>query len=156
MGVQVLEYTARMKIGPNVPNSYYRVSVKALITNAEGEILVVNERGTGWGLPGGGLDWGESAKQALQRELQEELGCGADIQDTPVLISPAHADSYNQHVLWIIYRATIDKKDIQKISNVGDVRFMSVGVLKEKEEDYEAGWESPIDFWAELQALIKS
>lgn len=143
-----------MKIGPETPDCYYRVSVKALITNEGGEILVVNERGTGWGLPGGGLNWGEDALQALKRELKEELGCSADIEQQPVLIAPAHATSHNQHVLWVIYKARIQPEKLRATMNVEAVRYMTIPELKEKEEYYEVGWESPIEFWAELQALI--
>lgn len=144
-----------MQVGPEIPNSYYRVSVKALITDQAARILAVNERGTGWGLPGGGLDWGENAHQALKRELQEELGCSAEIEKQPILIAPAHAHSHNQHVLWIIYRAHIDPKRIPTTTQADDVRFMTIQEFKAKEEYYEAEWDSPIDFWAELQALIE-
>ena len=54
-------------------------SVAAFIVNAKGELLVCRrakepEKGT-FDLPGGFVDPGESAEQALSRELSEELGC---------------------------------------------------------------------------------
>lgn len=53
----------------------FRVSLKAVIRNAAGELLVVKEKGqTHWNLPGGGMDHGESYHEALARELQEEIG----------------------------------------------------------------------------------
>ncbi len=140
-----------MKMGPDVPNSYYRVSVKALIINNKHEILAVNERGNGWDLPGGGLEWNETARQALERELSEEVGCSAKIEDQPVLVSPAHAHSYNQHVLWIVYRANISSEEILETETI---RFMTLDELKAQEESREAHWQSPIDFWAELAKLV--
>lgn len=144
-----------MKTGPEVPNCYYRVSVKALITNEADEILVVNERGTGWDLPGGGLDWGEDAISALQRELREELGCSADINTQPIMIAPSNIDSQNQHVLWIVYRAEVDPAHITSTDEVQDTRFMTLEEFRANEEKYDGiDWDSPTDFWSELQALI--
>ena len=51
----------------------YRVSIKALIYNDAGQILVVKEDGRPlWDLPGGGMDYGETFESALKRELYEE------------------------------------------------------------------------------------
>ncbi len=56
------------------PNTFYRVSAKAVIRSAAGEVLVVKEHQDKCDLPGGGLDHGESVHDCLQRELREELG----------------------------------------------------------------------------------
>lgn len=146
-----------MERGPKTPNAYYRVSVKALIANDEGKILVVNERGLGWDLPGGGLDWGESAGDALKRELLEELGCSAEIEERPCLIAPSSAGAYDRHVLWIIYKAKINPDEIQKTDEVSEFAFVGVEDFQANEEKYEAmTWESPIDFWAEFKRLINN
>lgn len=53
----------------------YRISLKALIYNDAGQILVVKEIDrTYWDLPGGGIDFGETIKSSLKRELLEEVG----------------------------------------------------------------------------------
>ena len=41
------------------PNTFYRVSVKALIKNEQDQVLVIKENQDTWSLPGGGLDHGE-------------------------------------------------------------------------------------------------
>jgi ADP-ribose pyrophosphatase YjhB (NUDIX family) len=52
-----------------------RLSVGALLTNAIGEILIVNPNyRNGWLLPGGVVDADESPVAALMREVEEELG----------------------------------------------------------------------------------
>lgn len=59
----------------NIPNSFYRVSIKALILDETGtKFLVILEDNGWWELPGGGLDWGESVEQCIKRELSEEMG----------------------------------------------------------------------------------
>jgi 8-oxo-dGTP pyrophosphatase MutT (NUDIX family) len=57
----------------------FRLSIKALIQNENGEILVVKESGrTWWDLPGGGMDHRESIKEAMARELKEEVNLDGD------------------------------------------------------------------------------
>lgn len=52
----------------------FRISLKALIYNEQGQLLVVKEHRLNWGLPGGGMDFDETFEQALSRELYEEVG----------------------------------------------------------------------------------
>lgn len=57
----------------------YRISLRALIKNSNGEVLVVKESGRDWWtLPGGGMDHGEDIKTALARELKEEVNFDDD------------------------------------------------------------------------------
>lgn len=57
----------------DITNSLYRLSAKAVIIR-DGKLLCVQEdKEEWWGLPGGGIDYGETYQQAIVRELQEEL-----------------------------------------------------------------------------------
>lgn len=60
----------------------YRMSSHAVICNEKGQILQLkaNYADCAWGLPGGGLDVGETIHQALIRECREEIGCDIEIQ----------------------------------------------------------------------------
>ncbi|MCU0226219.1 MAG: (deoxy)nucleoside triphosphate pyrophosphohydrolase [Bryobacterales bacterium] len=58
--------------------------VVAAVIKRNGRFLIAQRRSTGsfplkWEFPGGKLEAGESPKQALRRELQEELGVDAEI-----------------------------------------------------------------------------
>lgn len=59
----------------------YRMSSHAVITNQQQQVLLLKATyaNQAWGLPGGGLDVGETIHQALLRECQEELGCTVEI-----------------------------------------------------------------------------
>ena len=45
-----------------------------MVTNDEGKVLVVSQRGTSWSLPKGHVDPGENALAAARREIYEESG----------------------------------------------------------------------------------
>ena len=57
-------------------NDFYRFSVHAVITNDEGRVLLLKQTygDKRWGLPGGGVEPGETIHQAINRECYEELG----------------------------------------------------------------------------------
>lgn len=63
-------------------HDFYRMSSHAVILNEQGQVLLLkaNYADHAWGLPGGGLDMGETIHQALVRECQEELGCTVEIE----------------------------------------------------------------------------
>jgi len=52
----------------------YRISVKAIIKDDSGRVLLGREKDGAWELPGGGLEHGENPKEALAREVAEETG----------------------------------------------------------------------------------
>lgn len=60
----------------------FHVGIKALITNSEGKVLVLKanpakflqEKLAHWDIPGGRISEGESADEALAREIEEETG----------------------------------------------------------------------------------
>jgi ADP-ribose pyrophosphatase YjhB (NUDIX family) len=49
-------------------------SAGGVVTNREGKVLVVSQRGTSWSLPKGHIDPGENALVAAKREIFEESG----------------------------------------------------------------------------------
>jgi 8-oxo-dGTP diphosphatase len=63
-------------------DDWFRLSVHAVITDAEGRVLLLKASyGDGaWGLPGGALDPGETIHEGLFRECREELGAEVVIQ----------------------------------------------------------------------------
>jgi ADP-ribose pyrophosphatase YjhB (NUDIX family) len=79
------------------------LGVRALATDGEGRVLLVRHTYRhGWFLPGGGVESGETAHEALVRELAEEGGVEA--LSAPVLIGfyANHAAFKNDHV--VLYR----------------------------------------------------
>ncbi len=55
----------------------FSVTAGAIITDERGRVLLLKHRfrpGSGWGIPGGYINKGEQAEDALRRELREEAG----------------------------------------------------------------------------------
>jgi ADP-ribose pyrophosphatase YjhB (NUDIX family) len=55
--------------------SHFTVSAAAVVFNEKGEILLLDHYlrpSSGWGIPGGFIDRGEQAEDAVRRELKEE------------------------------------------------------------------------------------
>lgn len=60
----------------------YRVAGKAVIIN-DGKLLLVREEQGWYGLPGGGVAHGEDIRASLAREISEELGTTASVDEIP-------------------------------------------------------------------------
>lgn len=66
----------RMKL-IRVSQKKFTASVAAIITNERREVLLLEHvlrPASGWGIPGGFMEYGEQPEQAICRELQEETG----------------------------------------------------------------------------------
>jgi 8-oxo-dGTP pyrophosphatase MutT (NUDIX family) len=61
---------------PNAPKANsFKPATSAVVTNTKGEILLQHRADNlQWGLPGGGLEPGESVAQCVVREVNEETG----------------------------------------------------------------------------------
>jgi ADP-ribose pyrophosphatase YjhB (NUDIX family) len=79
------------------------LGVRALVTDAEGRVLLVEHSYVpGWHLPGGGVDPGEHASAAVGRELQEEAGVRPTEQPRLVSVHDNGRNFRGDHVL--LYR----------------------------------------------------
>ena len=93
------------------PNTFYRVSLKAVIRNSRGEVLVVKEGSSDWSLPGGGWDHGETERDCLARELHEEVGYRGTFSFRPIATQPMYMPHKLAWLLWIVYEVTIPDVD---------------------------------------------
>lgn len=85
------------------PDTFYRVSLKAVIRNEKGEVLVNKEyESTTYSLPGGGWEHAESLDIALARELKEEVSYDGSFTFTIRDTTRFWIESRQAWLLWIV------------------------------------------------------
>ena len=60
---------------------YYREAVRGIIMKGSEILLIYSEKNGDYKLPGGGIEEGETHRQALIREVQEEAGIRAEVEE---------------------------------------------------------------------------
>src|SRR5690625_3725406 len=81
--------------------------VYALIHNENKDnILMVKNVGSGWSLPGGAVEHGETLEEAMIRETEEETGLTIDVQHI-VAVNEAFFEEKGNHVLFITFKVEI-------------------------------------------------
>src|SRR3989338_4890845 len=77
-----------MKKSQHFPEAFYRVTVRGLMQDGD-KFLLGHHKDSTWETFGGGLDFGEDPREALRREILEEVGCEVSyISERPVLALP--------------------------------------------------------------------
>ena len=119
------------------PNTFYRVSVKALIRDKDGKVLVVKENQDSWSLPGGGLNHGEEPEDGVRRELKEELS----LENVNILgiknISTLEFKIKKAWLLWIVYEVETETNNFIYGDGVTDVQFIDIETFKSSKDIFE-------------------
>ena len=93
----------------------FRVSMKSLIVDPDGKILVVKEAGRDWwDLPGGGMDHGETIRECIARELHEEVSLTGAFEYETLLVEDARL--LVRASIWQMRLTFVVKPDIMKFA----------------------------------------
>ena len=105
----------------------FRVAVAAMIFDDKGYILLCEHtyrKFHPWGLPGGGLEYGENPEDGVRREVREETGL--DVQVEKLLYAES---APNNHHINLIYLCKIVGGMFQPSYEIPQTRFFSVDEL---------------------------
>ena len=122
------------------PSTFYRVSLKAVIRNEKGEVLV-NKEGISdaWNLPGGGWVHGETEHEALTRELHEEVGYTGTFTSSPFKTAVFWLESKKAWLLWIVYDVKPDNFNFVAGEESSEIAFIEPKLL-EGATSFEEQW----------------
>ena len=114
-------------------DSLFRVSLKAVILDSNGRILVVKESGRDWwDIPGGGIEHGETIKEALARELYEEVSLEGDFEyETLLAEDPRYIEPHNLYQMRITFLVKPRSMVFGKGSDSDEVQFIDADLYEE-------------------------
>jgi 8-oxo-dGTP pyrophosphatase MutT (NUDIX family) len=113
------------------PNTFYRVSLKAIIRNDAGDVLVVKENGSQWSLPGGGMDHGENVHEALKRELYEEALIDAPFEETLLDSATLYLEKKEAWLMWLVFDVVIEDLTFGVGEDADEVAFINPELFKD-------------------------
>ena len=104
----------------------FRMAVAALVFDEHGRILLFKHtyRKLAWGIPAGGLEYGEQPKDAIVREFFEETGMTIEVERLLLADSSRHF----RHVS-LIYLCKIIAGEFKESYEISEIQYFDVDNL---------------------------
>lgn len=111
---------------------FYRVSVKGIVIDEQGRILLARESDGTWDMLGGGLDHGENPIACLKREIHEETGLTVTkVWPEPKYFVTAHKVTNNIYIANVVYQIELENLDFTPSDECEELRFFSAQEMSE-------------------------
>lgn len=104
----------------------FMMAVSALVFDEHGRILLFKHtyRKFAWGIPAGGLEFGEQPHEAIVREFFEETSMTITVQHLLL----AHSSPYFRHVS-LVYLCKIVSGEFRESHEISEIRYFDVNDL---------------------------
>lgn len=116
------------------PGKNVRIRVCGILVDQDKLLLIAHKKDNEiyWLLPGGGVDYGESLKEALCREFHEELHVAIDV-DEIVLVSDSIDPDGNRHVVNLCFACRYESGEFSlgDDERLYDFRFFAENEIKD-------------------------
>lgn len=119
-----------MQIDPrlnDIDDCLYRVATKAMIIKDDKVLLVKEIPEMWWGLPGGGVDHGETVESSLAREIEEELGVPAKEVSSDFKITYYNIGNVVSGVprMNLFYKVSLPEELLEKTDHIAEWRWLT-------------------------------
>ena len=110
---------------------FYRVSVKGLVQDDIGRILLAKEDNGMWDLIGGGLEHNEDPIEGLKREIFEETGLEVvDVLKNPAYFLTANRYGHDDFTANVIYEVRLKNLMFTPSDECRELRYFTVDEMK--------------------------
>nr|WP_026682894.1 NUDIX hydrolase [Priestia megaterium] len=93
----------------------------------ENKILMVNNKGGGWSLPGGAVEQGKTLEQAVIREVKEETSLTIKAGEI-IAVNEAFFKEKGHHALFITFKAKVIEGEISIIDRdeISEIEWVDI------------------------------
>lgn len=111
---------------------YYRISVKGVVIDQDGRVLLTREPDGRWELLGGGLDHGEEPIAGLKREIAEETGLKVtSVSKAPKYFLTVPRLEHDTYVANVVYEIELENLDFTPSDECVELRFFNAQEMME-------------------------
>ncbi|MGH6817108.1 MAG: NUDIX hydrolase [Hyphomicrobiaceae bacterium] len=114
------------------------LGVGAVIWNTHREVVLIRRgkapRENQWSMPGGHVEWGESVRDALLREIREETGLSVEIAgliDVVDLLTRDDAGDVTRHYVLIDFATRLVSGELRAGSDAAEARWVPYAQLSD-------------------------
>ncbi|HLZ14800.1 MAG TPA: NUDIX hydrolase [Candidatus Saccharimonadales bacterium] len=112
--------------------NYYRVSVKGVVTDGQGRLLLSREDNGKWEMLGGGLDHGEDPIACLKREIAEETGLTVTyVSPSPKYFVACKRLDSEYYIANVIYEIKLNNLQFTPSDECEELRFFTPEEMKQ-------------------------